>query len=342
MPQSAAAPARIAPARGTAVPPAVLFGATPGMRQVRDRLDRLAGTGVPVLITGESGTGKELIARYVHTESDRRDKAFVRINCPAIPANLVESELFGYEQGAFTGASAAKAGLMEEAGGGTAFFDGIGELEITLQSKLLQLLQDGEFARVGGRENRRADARIVCAASRPLEQDVAAGTFRQDLLYRINVVTVHLPPLRERCVDIPALAEYFLEACRREFRATPPPFSNRLRQALIHRDWPGNIRQLQNVIKRYAILGSEEAILAEFEKPGPEPGQIHLKRIGRQAALDAERKYILGALTAHNWNRRIAARTLHISYRALLIKMKQSGLPAKRRQPASTVTPCQE
>lgn len=340
MPQTAATTARVSV--DTSVPGNILFGSTAAMREVRGKLDILSQTGVPVLITGESGTGKELIARYVHSKSNRHGGAFVRINCPAIPGSLVESELFGYEQGAFTGAAASKAGLVETAAGGTLFFDGIGELEISLQSKLLQLLQDGEFTRVGGKENLRVDARIICAASRPLEEDVAAGTFRRDLLYRINVVTVHLPPLRERRDDILALAAFFLDAFSAEFRSAPRPLGPGIRELLVSSDWPGNIRQLQNIIKRYVILGTDEAILSELsgKRLGADfaevpSGKVYLKKITKQATIELERKVILETLAANGWNRRNAAKSLHISYRALLMKMKQSGLPPKTARPQS-------
>lgn len=320
----------------TGIPPRILFGGSEAMQAVRKKIERVAHTSVPVLIVGESGTGKEVIARHIHSRSQSRTGPFVRINCPAIPGSLLESELFGHEQGAFTGASASRAGLVESASGGTLFLDSIDELDLSLQSKLLQFLQDGEFTRVGGQENRRADVRIICAASRSLEHDIEAGNFRRDLFYRINVVTVHLPPLRERRDDIPDLADHFLRRFAAEFGAEPRPLSSTVRQLLAASDWPGNIRQLQNVIKRYVILDTEDAIVAELAgRPaaGGAPatnGPVFLKQLTKRATIELERKVIMDVLAANQWNRRKAASALHISYRALLSKMKQSGLPAKR------------
>ncbi|MEZ5402647.1 MAG: sigma-54 dependent transcriptional regulator [Bryobacteraceae bacterium] len=324
------------------VPNELLFGRSEAMRDVRDKLAKVSRTNVAVLVTGESGTGKEVVARYLHSVSPRCDAAFVRVNCPAIPESLFESELFGYEQGAFTGAAADKPGLVDAARGGTLFFDGIGELELALQSKLLQLLQDNEFTRVGGRETLRADVRFVCAATRPLEDEVHAGTFRRDLLYRINVVTVQLPPLRERRDDIMELADFFLGLYAAEFGTIPVPFSPDIRELLLYSTWPGNIRQLQNVVKRYAIFGTEDAVVSELRSrplgadlSARSDGEVYLKEIARQAAMEAERGVILEVLCANRWNRRKAAQALHISYRSLLMKMKQSGLPQKRPQTAT-------
>jgi two-component system response regulator AtoC len=306
------------------------------MQAVRKRIERVAQTNVPVLIVGESGTGKEVIARHIHVLSQSHNGPFLRINCPAIPGGLIESELFGYDQGAFTGASSSRAGLVECASGGTLFLDSIDELDLSLQSKLLQFLQDGEFTRVGGQENRRADVRIICAASRSLERDIEAGTFRRDLFYRINVVTVKLPPLRERRGDILELTDHFLNSFATEFGTTPRPLAPAVRELLAGSDWPGNIRQLQNAIKRYVILDTEEAILAELSgRPlatnmSAERGPLFLKQLTKRATIELERKVIMDVLAANQWNRRKAARVLHISYRALLSKMKQSGLPAKR------------
>jgi two-component system, NtrC family, response regulator AtoC len=323
-----------APAR--TISPEILFGRSEAMHQVRCKLDRAAPTNVPILIVGESGTGKEVVARHVHDRSPWAAGPFVRINCPAIPASLLESELFGYEQGAFTGASFSKAGLVEAASGGTLFFDGIGELELGLQSKLLQLLQDGEFTPIRGQQSKRANVRIICAASRPLQADIDQGTFRRDLFYRINVVTVTLSPLRERALDIPQLTDCFLKTFSAEFNTGIRPLSSAMRQVLACSDWPGNIRQLQNVIKRYVILDSDDAIVAELSsralgaiRTTPESDPIFLKKLTKRATIELERKMILDALAANQWNRKRAAVALHISYRALLAKMKQSGLPSK-------------
>ena len=322
------------------IPERILFGRGEAMQAVRNKLAKVACTNVPVLIVGESGTGKEVIARYIHAHSPWNRGSFVRINCPAIPAMLLESEVFGCEKEAFTGASTSKAGLVDSASGGTLFLDGIGELEVSLQPKLLQLLQDGQFTRIGGHENTRAEVRIICAASHPLEADIETGHFRADLFYRINVVTVHLPPLRERRGDIPELTDYFLHNFSREFGRLPRPISMACRNLLDVYDWPGNIRQLENVIKRYVILDTEEGILAELSgkplaaDPSPVSHPYFLKQVTRHATRELERKVILDTLSTNRWNRKRTAEALHISYRALLYKMKQAGLPGKR--PASS------
>src|SRR5207248_3798704 len=192
-------------------PESVVFGQSVPMREIRSRLERLAGANVAVLIQGESGTGKELIAALIHRQSPWANGPFVKVSCPAIPGTLIESELFGYEKGAFTGANASKAGRVEMAHRGTLFLDEIGELEPSLQSKLLQLLQDGQFCRIGAQEDKKVEVRVVCATNRNLEQEIESGTFRQDLFYRINVVNLHMPALRERRGDIEDLTVYFLE-----------------------------------------------------------------------------------------------------------------------------------
>src|SRR3954470_16898364 len=196
---------------GEMPPEVIVFGRTEAMLAVHDRLKKLAAANVPVLIQGESGTGKDIIARMIHAASPWRTGPWVKVNCPAIPGTLLESELFGYEKGAFTGAYGVKPGRVEMAHRGTLFLDEISELDMSLQSKLLQLLQDGQFCRIGAQEDKKVEVRVVCATNRKLEHEIESGTFRQDLFYRINVVSLHLPPLRERRGDIDELAEYFLE-----------------------------------------------------------------------------------------------------------------------------------
>jgi len=221
---------------------------------------------------------------------------------------------------------------------GTLFLDEIGELDLGLQAKLLQLLQDGQFCRIGAHENKRVDARVVCATNRKLEAEVEAGNFREDLFYRIDVLRMELPPLRERRGDIPGLVKYFLATHSREFGCEVPPLSAPALQLLQHSDWPGNIRQLENVIKRYVVMGSEEVLTSELEGHRAcriEPdfqrdGFIPLKKITRQAVMEIERKAILKALDTHHWNRKQAARTLKISYRALLYKIRDAGLPGRK------------
>src|SRR5438270_7978949 len=249
---------------GKMPPEAIVVGRTEAMGAVRDRLVKLAGANVPVLIQGESGTGKDIIARMVHANSPWRTGPWVKVNCPAIPGTLLESELFGYEKGAFTGAYGVKPGRVEMAHRGTLFLDEISELDMALQSKLLQLLQDGQFCRIGAQEDKKVEVRVVCATNRKLEQEIENGTFRSDLFYRINVVNLHLSPLRERAGDIPELVAYFLEYHNRKYNCRARALPNELMSELRKYHWPGNIRVLENLIKRYVILGNEEVISIEL------------------------------------------------------------------------------
>src|ERR1700737_2034259 len=323
---------------GEMPPDAVVFGRTEAMQAVRDRLSKLAGANVPVLIEGESGTGKDIIARMIHANSPWRTGPWVKVNCPAIPGTLLESELFGYEKGAFTGAYGTKPGRVEMAHRGTLFLDEISELDLGLQSKLLQLLQDGQFCRIGAQEDKKVEVRVVCATNRVLETEIENGTFRQDLFYRINVVNLQMPPLRERRGDIADLVTYFLEHYNRKYNCRARTLSADLMSALHKHHWPGNIRELENLIKRYVILGNEEVISNDLvsrkqEYFNPEidvDGPISLKAITRQATRQLERKVILKVLQAHHWNRKQAARALSISYRALLYKIRDAGLPPNR------------
>jgi len=319
-------------------PDDLIFGVSAAMQAVRQKIDKVATATVPVLIQGDSGTGKGILAVYLHARSSVAAGPFVKVNCAAIPGPLLESELFGYEKGAFTGAYASKPGRVELADRGTLFLDGIDEIDLGLQAKLLQLLQDGQFSRIGGREDISVQTRIVCATIRPLEREIAAGRFRQDLFYRINVVNVELPPLRSRQEDIVGLAQYFLERHQKRHGATARAFSLAVLRLLEQHAWPGNIRELENLVERYVILGSEEAVSAELLHWGrthvtpelPSHGPIHLKKITRQAVQELERKIILSVLEANRWNRKRSASELKISYRALLYKIRQAGLPAKR------------
>jgi two-component system response regulator AtoC len=246
--------------RYTLPPDEVVFGSSPTMLAVQQRLMKVAGANIPILITGESGTGKEIITRMIHQLSPWGNGPFVKVNCPAIPGTLIESELFGYERGAFTGAFGTKAGRMEMANRGTLFLDEIGELDMDLQAKLLQVLQDGQFCRIGSQEDKRLETRVVCATNRSLEEEVERGAFRQDLYYRINVVNILLPPLRERRADIPAIVNYFVQLYNGQFHRAAEPLPAALLQQMQQFAWPGNVRQLENVIKRYVILGSTEVI----------------------------------------------------------------------------------
>jgi two-component system, NtrC family, response regulator AtoC len=345
------------PAQSIELPPEnVYFGPSEAMRAVRQRVDRAAGLNVPILILGESGTGKEVLSRFIHERSPWRAGPFVKVNCPAIPGTLLESELFGFQKGAFTGANTAKPGRMELAQDGTLFLDEIAELEAGLQAKLLHVLQDGHFTRIGDHEERTLNARVICATNRQLQQEIESGGFRSDLLYRINVITIILPPLRDRRDDIPYLVDYLRLAYNRRFQREAPPVSKEAIQQLQQREWRGNVRELENCMARYVILGTEEAFYAErtekkplsFEYEITDEGNIPLKRIAQQVTRRTENDIILKVLQANHWNRRKTAEVLKISYRALLYKVRQAGLPTKRPHrkngeqgeiPASTALP---
>jgi transcriptional regulator with GAF, ATPase, and Fis domain len=234
------------------------------MREVSDLISRVADTDVTVLVRGESGTGKELVARAIHEASPRRDRPFVKINCAALPSELLESELFGFERGAFTGAIQHKPGKFEFANHGTMFLDEISEMQPPLQSKLHQVLQDGEFSRLGGHDDVRVDVRVVAATNRDLEQAVAEGQFREDLFFRLNVVCITLPPLRQRKDEIPVLAELFLHYYAEHFNKRAPSLTTETLQLFAAYNWPGNVRELENLIQRAVILGSEEPIRQEL------------------------------------------------------------------------------
>jgi len=323
---------------GDIPPDNIIFGHSEALQAIRSQLARVAGANVPVLITGESGTGKDIIARLIHGLSPWKSGPYVKVNCPAIPGTLLESELFGYEKGAFTGAFGSKPGRVEMAHRGTLFLDEISELDPSLQSKLLQLLQDGQFCRIGAQEDKKVEVRVVCATNRDLQAEIGTGAFRQDLFYRINVVNLRMPNLRERRCDIEDLAKYFLEYYNRRFNCRARPLSPEVLSVLQKYHWPGNIRELENLIKRYVILGHEEAITSDLVEREPDflnseislDGPISLKKLTRQAVRELERKVILKVLQQHHWNRKQSARTLGISYRALLYKIRDAGLPSNR------------
>ena len=242
----------------------MLFGSGERMAEVRELIERVADTDVTVLIRGESGTGKELVARALCAASLRRDKPFVKVNCAALPTELLESELFGFERGAFTGAMQQKPGKFEFANHGTMFLDEIGDMTFQLQAKLLQVLQDGEFSRLGGKHDVRVDVRVIAATNRNLEHAVADGVFREDLFFRLNVVAITLPPLRERREDIPVLADYFLKKYSVQYNKPYNELGHDVFELLAEHDWPGNIRELENLIKRAVVLGANSAIRKEL------------------------------------------------------------------------------
>jgi two-component system response regulator AtoC len=309
------------------------------MREIRHRIALVAKANAPLVLYGESGTGKDVIAQLVHQHSDLANGRFVKVSCPAIPGALLESELFGYEKGAFTGANASKPGRVEMASGGSLFLDAVSEIELSLQPKLLQLLQDGRFTRIGGFEERAVQVRLICASTRDLMEEVALGRFREDLYFRINVLSLRLPSLRERAEDIPMLVDYFLAGLNRSFDRKAPPLSPTMIRVFQGYHWPGNIRELENLMKRYVVLGSEEAIMSElravhelpFEFEIPADGNpVALKDLTKRAVARLERTVILRVLQAHQWNRKKAAAALQISYRALLYKLKEVGIPPSR------------
>src|SRR5438552_7209278 len=310
---------------------------SPRMRAVRELIAKVGSTNATVLLTGESGVGKEVVARAVHQASPRASSQFLKVNCAALPEELLEWELFGRQRGGFTGAYRDKPGKFELAQKGTLMLDEIGEVPFRLQAKLLHVLQDGEFARVGGERVLETDVRVLAATNRDLQAEIRAGRFREDLYYRLNVIEVRVPPLRERRDEIPALVDYFLKTANAQYgRAMDIPESTRRRIA--EHGWPGNIRELENTIKRLVVLGSAERIeeeLAAGAKSTPHAsasaspvtsaadsdGRLDLKAIARKAARDAERLVIADTLTRVHWNRAKAARILQISYKALLYKI---------------------
>src|SRR5580692_2340940 len=315
----------------------IIFGKTAAMQAVRNKLERVAETDVPVLIQGESGTGKELCVRLLHTFSMHAHGALVKVSCPAIPHTLLETELFGYEKGAFTGAMSTKLGRVEQSHNGTLFLDEVGSLDLAVQSKLLQVLQDGTFVRVGGHEPRSIATRLVSASNSDLRNQVEDGTFRLDFLFRINAVTINLPPLRQRIADLPILIDYFIEHYAKAFHTTPELLSKSAVRLMQNYHWPGNIRQLENLIRSYVLIGSEEALVAEMmPETSRESGitteidlnePVSLKRITKQATRDLERQIILKVLQANSWNRQKTAKWLQISYRSLLYKLSEAGMP---------------
>ena len=329
------------PAENQGLPEA--FTSSPRMMAIRDTIEKVATTNATVLIRGESGVGKDIAARMIFSLSHRHNKPFVKVNCAAIPNDLLESELFGYEAGAFTGAQRTKPGKFELADGGTLFLDEIGEMHPSLQAKLLHVLQDGEFARLGAKSDTAVDVRVLCATNKLLEQRVSEGLFREDLFYRINVVTVHIPPLRERRNEIAVFIHYFIEKYSSVYARKVSPFKEETMQALIRYPWPGNIRELENLCKRYVIVGDSTQIVRELslhavDRPNaatreesfpadpiefPVSSEPSLLEIGRQAAWQAERQAIQEMLAETRWNRREAARRLRVSYKALLNKIKQ-------------------
>lgn len=316
-----------------------ILGVSPQMQRLFDLIPKVASTPTNVLITGESGTGKELVARAIHEHSPRRERPIVTINCGGLPETLLESELFGYQKGAFTGAVANKPGLLELAQGGTVFLDEVGELPPALQVKLLRVTQDKTFQRVGGTEEIRVDIRLICATNKNLEEEVIRGSFREDLYYRLNVIHLDLPPLRERKEDIPLLAQYFLEKYAREMGKDVQTLSSYSLEALKNYHFPGNVRELENIIQRAVALEQSKIVLPEslklashkrheardpleVELPDIPPGGMDLEGWLKKA----EREFLLEAMRRTNGVKTEAARLLGLSFRAFRYKLEKLGL----------------
>jgi two-component system, NtrC family, response regulator AtoC len=325
-------------------PDEVLFGRSPTMLLLRKRVGKISGTNVPVLLWGDTGTGKEMLARWMHCRSPYGSGRFVKVNCAAIPGTLLESELFGHEKGAFTGAHVSKPGRVELAHKGTLFLDEIADLDMGLQSKLLHFVQDGSFSRIGGESEQFVDTRIMCATHRDLNAEIAAGRFRADLYYRISVFQLRLPRLGERREDVPLLAEYFRVFYQKQFAKECEPLESKQLSYLENSNWPGNVRELSNCIARFVLIGQDAFIREEvLEKSKVSPakecnanGNAPLRSITKEAIREMERNVILEALRSNQWNRRKTAEALKISYRSLIYKIRDAGLIS--RAPVSSST----
>lgn len=318
--------------------------ASPAMKKIRSQAALVANVEIPVLLLGESGTGKEVLARLIHKLSPRAHRTFLKVNCAAVPADLLESELFGYEAGAFTGATHAKPGKFELCNKGTILLDEIGEMPPLLQAKLLHVLQDQQFSRLGSRSVVKVDVRILAATNINIPEALATKRLREDLYYRLNAFMLSLPPLRERKEEIPILLKHFMSRMSELYARPPLPLSQNLLQACQHYPWPGNLRELSNFVKRYLVLGDETLAVAELEPkpdggnslnsdPGKAPGGESgggLKSLARSAKDEAEAEAIARALNETNWNRKQAAALLKISYKALLYKIRQYGIAQSR------------
>jgi two-component system response regulator AtoC len=329
------------------------LAASPQMVRIRQQILQIAPVDVPVFICGESGVGKEVVARMIHLRSLRRSQPFVKVNCAALPGELLESELFGFEQGAFTGAVRAKPGKFELANKGTIFLDEIAEMSPHLQAKLLHILQDHQYSRLGGRHLIDMDVRVLAATNVDVQEAMKTGRFREDLYYRLNVLSVNVPPLRERLAEIPLLFRHFLQKYSEKFAKTATEPSQHLLEAAARYPWPGNLRELENFVKRYVILDDDEGSLRELiemaaarERTSPRqqaaaaPALPHkeqgLKALVRGLKDEAEMEAIANALEKTRWCRKDAAKMLGISYKALLYKMRQFNLdtPRSRRTDA--------
>jgi len=322
----------------------------PAIKAIKQLIADIAPTDLTVLVTGETGVGKEVVSRTIHALSRRAGQPFIKVNCASIPENLLEAELFGFEKGAFTGAHTSKPGRFELANGGTIFLDEIGEMSPALQAKLLQVLEDRTFMRLGGRREIQVDVRVIAATNKDMQIALAEGQFREDLYYRLSEVLIEIPPLRERREDIPRLVEYFVERFCKDYDREPPKGLEQIVDAAMAYSWPGNVRELANFVKRFIITGKREFVGRDMgTKPTmPKRENIEassasasvssheledasgkpktLKEIAKEAAMHAERQAILQTLDKTRWNKAEAARLLGVSYKTLLARMRECGL----------------
>ena len=311
---------------------------SPLMADLRHQIDRVATVDVPVLLLGESGVGKEFAARAIHARSLRNQRTFLKINCAALPSELLESELFGYESGAFTGAVRPKPGLFELCDHGTILLDEIGEIPPSLQAKLLHVLQDQQFSRLGGRRIITVDVRIVAATNIDINKALERKTFRTDLYYRLNTITLHVPPLRERREDIPLFINHFIDVLAAQLGCAPRPLSSRAMQACLEHSWPGNVRELKSFICRHLVLQDDDALLAElYSASGSSAHETPSQPAGLKPRIasiraEAEKQLIEECLRKSRWNRTETARALHISTKTLWNKMRQYGITDSSRR----------
>jgi two-component system response regulator AtoC len=313
----------------------IFFSNSSRMKKIQEITDEIAKTDITVLIKGESGTGKELLAEAIHVKSHRSDKPFIKVNCAAIPKGLLESELFGFERGAFTGAQSRKPGKFELANGGTILLNDIGEIDISVQAKLLQVLQDGAFSRLGGNGDVSVNTRILTTTKDNLERSMSEGRFREDLFFRINVMSITLPPLRDRREQVIPLSEYFFDLYKERYGRSVSSLSAEAMDILKQYRWPGNVRELENVIKRIVLFGEEATVLKGLTNNNHSENCVNssgvseslgLKELKKKAVETAEIEVIQNALQGTHWNRKKAAKLLGVSYKGLLYKIQKYGL----------------
>src|SRR5581483_4288537 len=327
------------------------LAASPQMVRIRQQILQIAPVDVPVFIYGESGVGKEVVARMIHMRSTRRNQPFIKVNCAALPGELLESELFGFEQGAFTGAVRSKPGKFELANKGTIFLDEIAEMSPHLQAKLLHVLQDHQYSRLGGRHMVETDVRVLAATNVEVQEAMKSGRLREDLYYRLNVLSINVPPLRERTTEIPLLFRHFLNKYSEKFQKETPTPSEHLIEAAIRYAWPGNLRELENFVKRYVILEDDEGSFRELvemaaarQRTSPREESAPVREQGLKALVrglkdEAEMEAIADALEKTHWCRKDAAKMLGISYKALLYKIRQFNLDSGRGSRSQATPP---